>query len=138
MGCDIHIHTEVKINGEWHHYSIPDVSRNYHLFAKMVGVRNYNNTIDPISPPKGIPQDATFLTKYDAEAWGIDGHSHSYLVPNEIQELNDFVKDDMDTNLFFLEGVFGYLFGNSWNLTTSPNDSRKDVEDFRFIFWFDN
>lgn len=59
MGCDIHLHQEVKIGGEWHHYREQSVSRNYALFAKMAGVRNYGLTVTPIDEPRGIPDDAT-------------------------------------------------------------------------------
>lgn len=27
MGCDIHLHIEVKINGAWEHYATPRVDR---------------------------------------------------------------------------------------------------------------
>jgi len=37
MGTDIHVHTEVKFGGRWHHYGAPKVSRNYRLFTKMRG-----------------------------------------------------------------------------------------------------
>lgn len=39
MGCDIHLHQEVKINGEWHHYRLAEMPRNYEVFEKMAGVR---------------------------------------------------------------------------------------------------
>ncbi len=37
MGCDIHLHTEVKIANVWHRYGCPSVDRNYRVFAKMAG-----------------------------------------------------------------------------------------------------
>lgn len=63
MGCDIHLHTEVKINGVWHHMGAPSVPRNYRLFAKMAGVRGIET---PIAEPRGLPGDATLLTRRDA------------------------------------------------------------------------
>ena len=72
MGCDLHLHTEVKINGKLHHYGSHRPHRNYDLFAKMANVRNYDEEIEPISLPKGLPEDITELTKYDAELLGED------------------------------------------------------------------
>jgi len=43
MGCDIHWHSEVKVDGVWHHHSNPRISRDYWLFALLAGVRNYGN-----------------------------------------------------------------------------------------------
>ena len=135
MGCDIHLHTEVKINGTWHHYSCPDVD----LFAKMANVRN-NRSIEPISLPRGIPEDATFLTKFVCDVYGVDGHSHSWLNAEEIfilyQEFGPM--PDACFNL-----AFGYFFGNDWDTfwkyrNGNSNIIPEGVEDVRFIFWFDN
>lgn len=38
MGCDIHLHAEVKIKNAWHHYAHPSVPRSYPLFSIMAGV----------------------------------------------------------------------------------------------------
>ena len=43
----------------------------------MADVRN----IDPISKPRGIPEDATFLTKFACDDYV---HSHSWLNAEEI------------------------------------------------------
>ena len=78
MGCDIHVHFEIKLNGKWEHYSNPSIDRNYELFAKMADVRNdYENPIIPISFPKGLPKDLSVVTKFEVDHWGSDGHSHS-------------------------------------------------------------
>ena len=42
MGCDIHAHFEIKVDGEWLHYSQANINRNYRLFEKMAGVRGEN------------------------------------------------------------------------------------------------
>ena len=139
MGCDIHLHIECKINGEWYHYNHPDVKRDYDLFAKMAGVRG---DIDPISEPRGLPDDITFLTQFDAEVhWGIDGHSHSYLTVEEIQRLKEWYETQLPpaAPLFRFYDIFGFLFGNSFDgILKYPNDYPFGVEDVRFVFWFDN
>ena len=141
MGCDIHAHIEVKMEGEWKHFSNPNVDRNYKLFALMADVRNYKN-IEPISKPKGLPNNLTFLTKIDYENWGIDAHDESYLTVEELIELdrkwrNLNHKKTMDK---YLETIFHtYIFGNSltgWY--QYPADNHMNVEDLRIVFWFDN
>jgi len=91
MGCDIHAHAEVRINGKWEHYSDLHIKRNYELFARMANVRNHGD-VEPISEPRGIPEDATFLTKFDFARWGIDAHSASWLSGVEIECLGDWIK----------------------------------------------
>lgn len=102
MGCDIHIHTEVLkeingtenwVNGDFYRKN-PDRSfpfsevefekvevfggRDYRLFAILADVRSDGNN-PCISQPKGLPGDVTEEIKAEADDWGIDGHSHSFL-----------------------------------------------------------
>jgi hypothetical protein len=140
MGCDIHLHTEVKINGVWHHYGTPSVDRNYQLFAKMAGVRGDER---PIAEPRGLPSDATELTKYDCRQWDRDGHTHSYLTAEEIYQLMEWGKAQgfygKPLPAFWEGNQFGWLFGNDWSgFTKYPDKRRPGLEDVRFVFWFDN
>lgn len=139
MGCDIHLHIEVKLNGKWEHWANPGVERSYMLFAKMAGVRN-NWDIKPLSEPKGLPSDLTTVTQFIADYDGPDGHSHSWLNAKEIEALGEFTKTPemlnyyrkdrwLDLNAHVLRG--SYLCGNSF-------ESRpKGITDVRFVFWFD-
>ena len=147
MGCDIHFHTEVKINGQWEHKGHPDIGRNYPLFALLANVRNNGNTT-PISEPRGLPNDASVLTKFISDKYGSDGHSHSYIVSNEMVQLEEFIKDQIEDGWFgerrsssvsYPENLLGYLMGHSWSdfylhRTSIP----EEIEDVRFVFWFDN
>jgi hypothetical protein len=135
MGCDIHAHAEVKINGTWHHYAMPEFHRDYDLFERMAGVRGSES--EAIAPPRGIPDDATELTKYDAAHWGSDGHSHSWLNAQEISDLSDW--DDKRGNKGFDRSWERYLFGNYYSgFTKYPQERPDGLDDVRFIFWFDN
>lgn len=151
MGCDIHLHTEVKIKGKWHHYAERNVERCYRLFAKMANVRNYEEYgITPISDPRGMPEDASETTKFFCEEYGADGHSHSWLDAKEIDELYRFINDDLKLvggrikqSGWWPEENFGYFFGNTWagwNRYQKYQEHLKEmgVEDVRFVFWFDN
>ena len=138
MGCDIHLHTEVKIKGVWEHYCSCNLDRDHDLFTLMAGVRDRGVGIKPISKPRGVPADATVITKYDAKVvWGSDGHSHSFLHASELEQIEKFMLTQRNEN--FPERQWGYLFGNSWGgFTEYPEDRPKGLEDVRFIFWFDN
>ena len=148
MGCDIHLHIEVKIEGIWHHYAAPSISRNYYLFEKMAGVRGDEN--NAISPPKGIPNDATALTNIVYQNEECDAHSESWLGIDEIMKLEDWLKSistketDSYAKYDLEYGILRtYLGGDSFTgWKRYPEDgsplSPATVEDVRFIFWFDN
>lgn len=142
MGCDIHFHSEVKRNGKWQHHSEANIRRNYLLFAKMAGVRNYSDT-KPISPPKGVPEDVTELTKLSIDRFAVDGHSHSWLNANEISELHKFIQDESkfgEDGWRFEHDNFPYFMGEHLNgFIDYPNDwIQYGVEDVRYVFFFDN
>lgn len=56
----------------------PYSNRNYMLFALLAGVRNYDE-VEPISAPRGVPDNASMLYQREVARWGDDGHSHSWL-----------------------------------------------------------
>lgn len=99
MGCDIHMYVErLGFDGKWYcsdyftpaknnfenmqHVPLYD-GRNYELFAMLANVRNYGN-VEPISEPKGIPDDCCDYIKKEDEYWSDDGHSRSWLTLKEL------------------------------------------------------
>jgi hypothetical protein len=142
MGCDIHLHTEIKVNGKWLHYGAPSVPRCYALFALMADVRNSDGDIIPVSKPKGLPDDISEITRLSNQRWGCDGHSHSWLSAVELAKLEDAWQkhkphgwDQSDLEHHY----FGYLESNSWaGFAKYPEDREPWIEDVRFVFWFDN
>lgn len=143
MGCDIHLHVEVKhADGRWLHYSQPRIERWYDLFAKMADVRN-SDEIDPISGPRGLPDDVSETTRLCHEWDDGDAHSESWLGREEIRLLNEFIREhpmnaarrwsDFDMRC-------GCLFGNSLECDPAGRGrSRPEwVIDCRVVFWFDN
>lgn len=137
MGCDIHLHQEIKINGNWEHYGMADVPRDYRLFAKMAGVRGSET---PIALPRGLPACATAVTRFHSEHFGTDGHSHSWLDADEIYELIQWMKSMRTTECMQdHRKCFGFLFGNTWEgFKRYPDDVMDGLDDIRFVFWFDN
>ena len=139
MGCDIHAHIEIKVNGEWHHYSQPDIGRDYELFTRMAGVREAEG-IEPIAGPRGLPKDITFTTRFDKKHWGEDYHSHSWLSCRELAALVRWYDERHTGNSWICWEIrgLGYLFGNGWDFHECPENYPKELQDARIIFWFDN
>jgi hypothetical protein len=108
MGCDIHFFVEKREGERWisadtwyeseyrfSHVNAPFYSgRNYYLFAILADVRNgfgfagikTGEGFNPISPPRGMPDDACAEVQQEADAMGADGHSHSWLTLRELLE----------------------------------------------------
>jgi hypothetical protein len=139
MGCDIHVHVEIKVKGRWLHYNHPSVNRDYNLFTKMADVRNYDGEIQPISKPRGFPVDASETTKIDYDWLDSDAHSASWLSSKELVELSRWIDLQPGKPMNGINGIFGYLFGNGLDGFTLYPDQRPDfLEDVRLVFWFDN
>jgi hypothetical protein len=79
---DGHIHAETEMYG----------GRNYNLFAILANVRNgrgfagitTGEGFNPISMPRGLPDDVSPEVAEKSENWGRDGHSHSWLTVSEL------------------------------------------------------
>lgn len=130
MGCDIHVHVEVLVEGKWEHYSNPYVRRNYTLFAKLANVRE----IDPtgLGDPRGFPERLSKITDISWQLWKNDGHSVSWITREEAGAIQTWWQVNCENN-----EVFGYVFGNDVGyLPVWISD--LGVTDTRVVFWFDN
>lgn len=146
MGCDIHFHVEVKINGRWEHYAAPNVWRNYTLFEKLAGVRG--DMSEAIAKPRGIPKDATTLTKFCYKDMGMDAHTPSWISAKEIYDIEKYAKNYWSwpppRNSVFPQWnwedvLHCYLLGNGFaGFYEFESDRPEGLEDLRFVFWFDN
>lgn len=143
MGCDIHLHAEVKIDydkvipgrasgeGEkmplrWEHYAQISVPRSYTLFARMAGVRNYDG-VEVMVEPRGLPEDISGVTLFDWMRGRVRGradwHTPSWLNAKEISDLKNWCRENLSSSYrsggilrhFDLEyESLSYLFGNSY------------------------
>lgn len=148
MGCDIHMIQEVKINGMWHSYSIPNINRNYELFSVLIDnhPRTRTNFIEcPIKiPERGISSDLSIVSKLIWKSWIDDAHSITYINAEEIHYLMKFLTDHkvpiFGENYYYNEGlVFGFLFGDYFsNFYTDKSSFPIELEDIRWVYWFDN
>jgi hypothetical protein len=140
MGCDIHLHAEIKVNGKWEHYAHPHIRRDYRLFAKMASVRNapygHPEHIEPVSHNQGFPSySASVTTRLDYEHWGPDAHSASVLNITQIQQIYDYYEELYPKSLGLDYDWGFYLFGNGWDNKEAAPD---EVTGWRWVFWFDN
>lgn len=137
MGCDIHLHIETKIYGQWENYGLVKIKRWYMLFAVMADVRNCDVGIEPIAYPKGLPDDISKVVRVHAEWWEEDGHHWSWLDLKEIEKLSKWLrKEGKDLEHDILQN---YLFSNSFEgFLYEKKSYPKCLEDVRFVFWFDN
>jgi hypothetical protein len=107
MGCDIHMYVEYKkkSTNKWEsgdfyrvnpykefegepEYSVIELhgNRNYGLFSTLAGVRDYSDKVEPVTEPKGFPDDACDFVKVEYKGWGSDAHTPSWLTLKEIRD----------------------------------------------------
>jgi hypothetical protein len=138
MGCDIHGHFEIKVRGRWLHYNMPRIERNYRLFGRMAGVRGDEK---PIVEPRGLPKDMSEITKLEYEWWGVDAHTSSWFNAEEIAEIIEYHESLVEPSQRYkiAHEEWFYLDGNGWDgFLKYRKDYPEEIEDIRFIFWFDN
>lgn len=122
MGCDIHIYLEKKENDRWvaikgenPYYKDwkdePEFSldwfyngRDYSLFALLADVRNDYN-VEPLSEPKGVPEDVSDEIRKEYEFWEGDGHSHSWYTFDELVNF-DYVNKKVHHEAYVSEAVY--------------------------------
>lgn len=133
MGADIHAHIEIKLDGKWEHWHAPKILRWYGLFARMAGVRSYEES-DQKYPVRGLPDDLSVPTRWAYELEKADSHTESWLTWQEFAELQKWVESEHPEYRQPGHGwhtVIGYLNGNNYEPTGR-------VSDIRLVFWFDN
>lgn len=133
MGCNSHI--SIEIQGQWDHSAtrwdtwaldIPE-SRDYRLYEAMAGVRGEDE--NAVVAPRDIPIDVSEPVKYWIKRAGEDGHTHSWLYPDEFHRaIKKAEAQDgkvhkpwvaLDKILLDLESIYG-------------------INHVRIVFFFDN
>lgn len=142
MGCDIHMHFEIKLDGVWHHYSHPNFPRCYAVFAAMARVRDRGDYEGEQHDPRGLPLDLSPVTAMSFERWKDDAHSLSWLTMPEFRPIAlwyERMARGSDKWFSLSSEVLGYLCGNDLYEWTPGSDSYDPrIEDVRVVFWFDN
>lgn len=147
MGCDIHaVYEQHDDELGWvglHDYPYGREqgqlrSRNYQLFAHIAQVRGEDPTGHQ---PRGMPDDASDLSRLRAAEMGVDGHTHSWLTVEE-----------MTKALLAVHATPEEIAKRAKHLLASGEDTVKrdadriatgseenyDNRPERVVFWFDN
>ena len=137
MGCDIHSYVEKLERGIWikvsnifprtkweKSYFKSNVSdhpfnwRSYGIFGFLADVRNYSHS-PVISASRGLPMDVSSEIKLEADDWGCDGHSFSFLM---LDELLNFDYDQ----IFWDRRITKQVKPNFWNGTALAEDEETE------------
>lgn len=131
MGCDIHGFVEVKPFPDsdptyWKGVIKIDepIDRNYKMFSYLFGVRKKDdNSPKGIAEKRGLPIEG-YSTEVLSESgrWGTDGHSHTWIVFEELTPIYSALNDDWKR----LVSMMRYL------------KSRYGSGNCRIVVWFDN
>lgn len=166
MGCDIHVMIERKIksehvNEQWATVATLNVihpdgfhdagfkntlwytveGRNYAFFGDLTDGAVRSESDGFVHPLRGLPKDVSPLIMAEADWWGIDAHSHSWLYADEFlpvylkhctsdQIIAEYTEDRLNG-----EPVWVEMMTKFFNVSV-PDESKPS--DFRFVFWFDS
>ena len=89
MGCDIHCYVEYKPPNydTWISFGGRiNPGRNYAIFTKMAGVRNYSDIIIPIDKPRGLPENAAWNSNSDNILYVSDSDEDDCVKPNKAKQ----------------------------------------------------
>lgn len=148
MGCDIHAVIERKFDDGWH--VVAELNgfcdrRDYEFFTHLCGVRNYNGDDENWPQPKGVPDDASTVTKWKVEGWGVDGHSHSWDTAKDFVDKKlaiARIRGDNDTDAsyeWYAYKALGYSCDDQENDYSCETDQDRCFNDlYRVVYWFDN
>lgn len=154
MGTDIEIHLEEKVIDKWELVQQSDPEnrlfdwRSYGMFAFFCGIRNYSG-IQPISKPRGIPQDISPELKKILDD-DYDYHSASWL---SIKELKEFNYNEIMEDRRYTKRISDNMFdggatcepGQGEKMTWSEFLGERYIKqlnefidgEYRIVFWFD-
>lgn len=130
MGCNSHLSIEYQdmksyAPTRWEAFALdlPE-SRDYSLYTAMAGVRGSRR--EAIVQPRGIPKDASTPVMYWIKRAGEDGHTHSWLHPDEFHRTIQASHADRSKIWDAIDGVLT-------TLKTIYGDQHV-----RLVFFFDN
>jgi len=149
MGCDIHIVQEFKYKGKWLGARLLHGNRDYSFFAILCGVRKYYETYEnwkSIAEGRGVPEDASELSKALSEDWGSDLHSATYATPSEIIQAVEFLKAQFpdlpylqqDNGKLYKDFIGVYYPKEVSGLVSFEGEHHNPDEEIRYVIWFDN
>lgn len=150
MGCDIHGWVEIvkypdSSPGWWSPVLKIDslVGRNYSMFALLFNQRNYDNFKPLTDGERGIPEydkwtseDDGNETLKDIKEWGVDGHSHTWLLYDELKHID---WDQKVTSCYIHEyDSKGEYIGGFISSSILTDEEEKKIRDGGTVTKYDN
>lgn len=134
MGCNIHGVVEVKEKDAWRWLCEIPWNRDCLFYAQIAGVRNHWG-LEPISSPRGMPDDVDDTTRHDYEYFmeHTGGHDLSYLTANEVWGQVKNMITDNDSKVWELIPIW-----KAWRYFIGHLGNCYGMDNVRMVFWFDN
>lgn len=141
MGFEIKAHIECSIDDQWHHYSCPNILRNYKLFD-FLGADLSNHVVGNRDKflLKGLPHDISAVTQiaYNKDEAGL--FDPSWITIGELETVIENFPELSSFNYDLppeLRNPLGYFFDNSVeNFWKYREDYPEEIQDVRMVFWF--
>jgi len=152
MGCDIHVVAETRsgwnVDSRWRgHIILPNLGRNYTLFALMAGVRGYYEESFDV---RGFPEDASkesieIYKPHDENTLDFF-HSASHMTLDEFDyclktaenkiyaEVFEYSRENLDEEPPPKEEYFSF----AKSLLNYLRQVEKNGDKIRLVFWFDS
>lgn len=121
--------TITEDNYTYYETDMPHIHKNYGLFGYLANVRR--EIVNSLGDPKGLPEDVSSEVKRASDAYGIDGHSHSWVNLHTL-------KLHLMENLINPSEHFPWYQESLQEIVRLFDNFKDDEEEFRFVFWFDN
>ena len=166
MGCDIHAFVDFNKPGEDLCQCLSEelnFDRDYAVFAKLAGVRNYGEEITPISEPRGLPahvswsvsssdnlyvvekdtNDSGTCTREQAERWvasGISKWVREGVVSNPDHHSYSWISlSEFERAISELSSIIKYKLSVEYLAVLSAMKTiAEQGYEVRLVFWFDN
>lgn len=164
MGCDIHCYVEYSTGNPpdyWFSFGGRiNPGRDYDLFARLAGVRNYDN-VDPVIPPRGMPKgnlswqvleaatlfvtpgpsdNPEYCTRERADQWVKNGQSEYH-----DEAMSRVTHPDWHTHGWVTPEEFATVLDRTPHvgveyraLLAAMQTIAKEGNAVRLVFWFDN
>lgn len=129
MGCDIHLHAEMRINGRWEYAGSVEVGRCYTSFGKIAGVRDNNQT--QLTYPNGLPEDVNPMTRF--LIMKTTDHSCGFMEGKHLKKYTTWARSDKRE-----EPVIDIVKELKWSFGYEIDEKVIYSKDFRLVYGFDS
>ena len=156
MGCDIHLYVEYQTregSDYWFNFGSEfGLDRNYKVFSRLAGVRNYGEDAEHIFP-RGLPDNLGYVTEDETRYYISEEEGHKNATPEEAKRWGGISKcgkwvDDPDNHTYSWLTVDEYEKAIDVELVEHSVDYKallaalkvleEGMFDVRVGFWFDN